>query len=34
MAEPRMMFSSAMLRWEATESAVALVAVAVRPRMH
>ena len=33
-AEPRMIFSSLMLKWEAIEQMVALVAVAVRPRIH
>ena len=33
-ADPRMMFSSAIPRWEATERVVALVAVAVKPSRH
>lgn len=32
--DPRMMFSSAIPRWEATERVVARVAVAVKPNRH
>jgi len=32
--DPRMMFSSAIPRWEATEKVVARVAVAVKPSRH